>query len=196
MVIEPGLIGASLTAAASIAALLAAPQDGPGWKKIFNRLRLGKGGAAGGSAITDPAVKRAPSDEWQQTAKTLESQGRYREAARIFQTQGQNYEAARLLLKSGALTEAASAFERVGHFQKAAEVCAQAGDNKRAAENYRNYLKIASEVSPEPVPPPITPSSFTIAVSPDRPSSGRVYSNRLPRFSSEESTGNRRAPST
>jgi len=141
MIIEPGLISAGLTAAASIAALLAAPQDGPGWKKIFNRLRLGKGGAAGGSAITDPGVKGTPSDEWQQTAKTLESQGRYREAARIFQTQGQNYEAARLLLKSGALTEAASAFERVGHFQKAAEVCAQAGDNKRAAENYRNYLE-------------------------------------------------------
>src|SRR3990172_6801617 len=141
MIIEPGLIGAGLTAAASMVGLLPASEDGPGWKKIFTRLRLGKGGAAGGSAITDPAVKRAPSDEWQQTAKTLESQGRYREAARIFLTQGQNYEAARLLLKSGALTEAASAFERVGHFQKAAEVCAQAGDNKRAAENYRNHLE-------------------------------------------------------
>jgi tetratricopeptide (TPR) repeat protein len=137
LVIEPGLMDASLMAAAAACGFLAASQDGPGWKKIFGRLGLGKGEATSG-AITDPAVKR---DDWQQTAKTFESQGRYREAARIFQGKGQNYEAARLLLKAGALTEAASAFERVGHFQRAAEVCAQAGDNKRAAENYRSHLE-------------------------------------------------------
>lgn len=138
MVIEPGLTGVSLMAAAW--GLLAASEDGSGWKKIFGRLGLGKG-EAGSSAITDPALKPAPRDDWKQTAETLETQGRYREAARIFQGQGQNYEAARLLLKSGALTEAASAFERVGHYQRAAEVCAQAGDNKRAAENYRAHLE-------------------------------------------------------
>ncbi len=140
MVIEPGLTGVSLIAAAAAWGVLAASQDDPGWKKIFGRLGLGKG-EAGSSAITDPAITPPPRDDWKQTAETLETQGRYREAARIFQGQGQNYEAARLLLKSGALTEAASAFERVGHYQRAAEVCAQAGDNKRAAENYRAHLE-------------------------------------------------------
>lgn len=143
MVIEPELTGFSLMVAAAALGLLAASQDdpdGPGWKKLFGRLGLGKG-ESGSSAITDPAVTPPPRDDWKKTAETLESMGRYREAARIFQGKGQNYEAARLLLKSGALTEAASAFERVGHYQRAAEVCAQAGDNKRAAENYRAYLE-------------------------------------------------------
>ncbi len=136
--LEP--IGISLIAAAAAWGLLAASQDGPGWKRIFGRLGRGKGetGSLPTSATKDPPVGGS---DWQETAKKLASQGRYREAAGIFQSQGQNYEAARLLLKAGALTEAASAFERVGHYQKAAEVCAQAGDNRRAAENYRSYLE-------------------------------------------------------
>ncbi|MEE9180744.1 MAG: protein kinase [Vicinamibacteria bacterium] len=135
LVIEPGLTGVALMAAAAAWGLLAASQDGPGWKKkIFSRLRRGKGA----SALTDPGVRGG---DWKQTAKALEEQGRFRDAAGIFQGQGQNYEAARLLLKAGALTESASAFERIGHFEKAAEVCSQAGDNKRAAENYRNHLE-------------------------------------------------------
>jgi tetratricopeptide (TPR) repeat protein len=140
IVIELEPIGISLLAAAAAWGLLAASQDGPGWRRIFGRLGRGKGetGSSPTSATEDPRVGGI---DWQETAKKLESQGRYREAAGIFQSQGQNYESARLLLKAGALTEAASAFERVGHFQKAAEVCAQAGDNRRAAENYRSYLE-------------------------------------------------------
>ena len=96
-VIEPGLSALGLLAA-SACGLLAASQDGPGWKKkIFSRLRRGKGT----SALTDPAIQGG---DWQQTAKTLEEQGRFRDAAGIFQSQGQNYESARLLLKAGALS--------------------------------------------------------------------------------------------
>jgi tetratricopeptide (TPR) repeat protein/predicted Ser/Thr protein kinase len=142
MIVEPELTGFGLMAAAAAWGFLAASEDGPGWKKLFGRLGLGKTEPSGGSATTDPKVTSPPTrEDWKQTAEALETQGRYREAARIFQGKGQNYEAARLLLKSGALTEAASAFERVGHYQRAAEVCAQAGDNKRAAENYRAYLE-------------------------------------------------------
>ena len=183
LAIEPGLTALGLLAA-SACGVLAASQDGPGWKKkIISRLRRGKGA----SALTDPAVQGG---DWQQTAKTLEEQGRFRDAAGIFQSQGQNYESARLLLKAGALTEAASAFERVGHFEKAAEVCSQAGDNKRAAENYRNHLEdrfgsLAGTRSPT------DHAEFAIAVSPGSPSSERVSSSKRRRFWSGESTGNK-----
>ncbi len=53
-VVEPGLTTGLMTAAAAFG-LLAASQDGPGWKqKIFSRLRRGKGA----SALTDTGVHR------------------------------------------------------------------------------------------------------------------------------------------